>query len=172
MLKLDAVLGSLRNNLSRDLLSRHWDRLIPADADPVSGHCAIAAEALYHLLGKEQAGFTPYVCKYHLRNGVMVKGAGPDPLRDETHWWIRGPLNHTRGAGQVIDPTKAQYNEAFPYHWGRGCGFQSPLNTASKRARILIERVEKDLGAAEVAAFRASLIAEFKKAQPGLRFSA
>jgi hypothetical protein len=42
---------------------------------PTEGHCAVAAEAAYHLLGGKTAGWVPVVLPRVV-------------LGDNTHWWI------------------------------------------------------------------------------------
>lgn len=145
MTDLTCLFNILHRHLTRDLLSPKWAMAIPPHSHPVSGHCAIAAEALYHILGGKDAGYMPMVCKYHFNTGCIVRGPGPDPKLDETHWWLRGPQNGLRGAGSVIDPTAQQYNAPFPYDWGRGCAFMAPNGKPSKRAQILIDRMMPEL---------------------------
>lgn len=173
MIALMPVLQSIEKNLSRDLLSRAWTKMVAPDAPPVSGHCAVAAEALYHLLGGAQAGLMPCVCKYHWTDdGAVVPGRGQDAKSDETHWWIRLPRKGVRGAGRVVDPTAAQYNQPFPYDKGTGRHFMAPHGGPSKRAAILIARVRADLGDETITMMRNAMIMAYKRSQAAYGFNA
>lgn len=173
MIALVPVLQSIEKNLSRDLLSRAWAKMVAPDAPPVSGHCAVAAEALYHLLGGAQAGLMPCVCKYHWTDdGAVVPGRGQYAKSDETHWWIRLPRKGVRGAGRVVDPTAAQYNQPFPYDKGTGRHFMAPHGGPSKRAAILIARVRADLGDETITMMRNAMIMAYKRSQAAYGFNA
>ena len=84
---------------------------------PVRGHCYVAAETLWYLLG---AAACPFRSKCA-------------PFEGKTHWW----LQHR---GVVLDPTAAQLGEFAQrvYDKGRGCGFLT--NYPSQRTRILLRR--------------------------------
>lgn len=85
---------------------------------PTAGHCYVASEAMYHLLGGKAAGYTP--------EQVNHEGS--------SHWYLRGPK------GEVIDPTADQFKSPPPYDQGRGRGFLT--REPSKRAKTVIERVK------------------------------
>ena len=114
------LINKIQSVLSKDLLSPTWKNIVE-DGDHVStGHCYIAAEAIYHLLGGKEAGLKPYVA----REG------------DETHWWIQ------RGQ-EIIDPTAEQYLSIGlypPYSKGKGSGFLT--KDPSKRAKLIISRMK------------------------------
>lgn len=152
-LTIDDIIEALRANLSADLLSAQWRRIVGSTDHPVAGHCAIASEALYDLLGGASAGYTPYVCGYN-------KGSAHALDAGETHWWLRGPRDGRRGAGDILDPTVAQFDTAFPYEAGKPAGFMSP-QPPSLRARRLIAKVEAALGEKQVADFRRRQVAAF-----------
>lgn len=105
------VFDAIKRNLTPDLLKSGY-----------SGHCYVASEAYYHIVGKHD-GFRPKCMKI---NGV-------------THWWLQ------RGSN-IIDLTSDQFNFQ-PNYWSdsaRGRGFLT--KGPSKRARVLIDRVCEDLG--------------------------
>ena len=104
-------LGAL---LTPDLLKRAYR---PDPACPVRGHCYVATEALWYLLG---AGASPFRTKWA-------------PFEGKAHWW----LEHRR---VVVDPTAAQLGEHAlrVYERGHGCGFLT--NYPSKRTRTLLRR--------------------------------
>lgn len=164
-LHVDDIIAAVQASLSDDLLSSKWRRIVQGEdaASTLSGHCAIAAEALYDLLGGAAAGYTPYVCSYHEKDGRDVYSRAPQGYEPLTHWWLRAPEGGLRGAGAVVDPTAAQYPYPFPYQHGQAAGFMAPF-PPSQRARTIIARVEGKLGAANVRAFRAAQISAFKQA--------
>lgn len=83
----------------------------------LAGHCYVASEALYYLLGGKSSGLTPQVIRHE----------------DSPHWFLKSDN------GMVYDPTAGQFKTPVPYEQGRGCGFLT--NKPSKRAQILIDRV-------------------------------
>ena len=115
------AIKNIRAVLSDDLLSSKYKYIINVKKkDVTTGHCYIAAEALYHLIGGKKSGYKPRVA----RDG-----------EDETHWWLEKD-------GHKLDPSKKQYTkigEKPPYHLARACGFltQKP----SKIARIIMNRI-------------------------------
>ena len=115
--KFSKVILKIQDSLSRDLLSRKYQKIVPETAHPVTGHCYIATEAAFHLFGKKH-GYHTYV----RRDG------------DITHWWLRND------DGQIIDVTIEQVGDSFPYHEGHKQNMQF---TPSKRTRKLIKRVKR-----------------------------
>jgi hypothetical protein len=118
------ICNAVTRNLTPDLLSaKEREKLTPSD-DPTTGHCYVAAEALYHALGG-----APW------RPEVLNHKAWPQGLkRGETHWYLRNTLNRL-----VYDPTMYQFESPVPYHKGKGCGFLT--KAPSLRAAILLQRL-------------------------------
>jgi hypothetical protein len=90
------------------------------DLHCTTGHCYVAAEALWHALGGMDSPWRP------------VSG------RDEegTHWWLTN-----QETGEIADPTSDQYTslgEEPPYHTGRRVGFLT--KQPSKRAAQILRR--------------------------------
>jgi len=82
-----------------------------------TGHCYVASEAYYHIVGKEE-GFQP--CQ------MKVDGV--------SHWWLR------RGS-EVIDITSDQFGYEVNY-WHKSARCRGFLTKEpSKRAQVLIDRV-------------------------------
>lgn len=172
MLTFRQIKQAIIDSLTPELLTPQYRAGLTPDAPPETGHCAVASEAFYHLAGGKAAGFIPVVCGYSTfgddalifdpaaRARAEQKGA----VR-ETHWWIRGPKNGQRGAGDVFDVTAGQYPFAFPYANGRPTGFMQPQQKPSRRAQVVMDRVVQKLGAANLAAYRRRQIADFQKAQ-------
>lgn len=96
---------------------------------PTEGHCAIAAEAAYHLLGGKKASWVGVVLPKHV-------------LGDNTHWWVENIVT-----GDRVDPTAEQFGgDPIPYYKGKRCGFMCPVKgQPSKRAKIVIEKVNRIL---------------------------
>ncbi len=81
------------------------------------GHCYVASEALYHLLGGRGAGYKP----------MSVAHEG------DSHWFLLAPN------GEIVDLTAAQFESPVPYEKARGRGFLT--KDPSQRARKVIQRV-------------------------------
>jgi len=102
--------------LSDDLRRPPWR----GSPHPMAGHCYVASEAFWHLMGGPSSGFTPQVIRH--------EGA--------THWFLKD----TRGG--IVDLTASQFETPVPYDQARGCGFLT--RQASQRARTLILRVMEE----------------------------
>lgn len=99
--------------------------------NPLRGHCAVASEAVYFLLGGQKAGWVPTT--------IRVGG--------DVHWFLR-----QRKTGKVIDPTAGQFSCEVAYGRGVGRGFPTPKLGAkvpppSKRAAQVIACARKRLRA-------------------------
>ena len=112
----DTLVQQVRDNLTPDLLKPGY-----GGDNPVQGHCYVASEALYHLVGGARSGLKP-------KRMRMPDGA--------VHWWLED------AEGNVIDPTHDQYAE-IPYEEGRGGGFLT--REPSKRAQALIRKVKGEV---------------------------
>jgi hypothetical protein len=104
------VFKLIKENLTDDLLAHGH-----------TGHCYVASEAYYHIVGRED-GFQPYQMKV---DGV-------------SHWWLRRGNN-------VIDITSDQFDYAVNY-WHEDARCRGFLTKGpSKRAQVLIDRVMEKL---------------------------
>ena len=121
-LPLEGLVDIVLRELSPDLLTEAWREQRGEEAHPLTGYCYVVSEALYYLLGGERSGWEVYRCR--LQTGG-------------THWWLQSPEGH------VLDATSAQFDSPLDYGNGRRTGFLS--QTPSRRARLLIERVEHAL---------------------------
>lgn len=99
---------------SDDLRNIKWQ----GSSNYLAGHCYVASEVIYYLLGGKKNGWTPYTYK---RYNIV-------------HWWIQDK------SGQIIDITAKQFNKPIPYHKGRGRGFLT--KRLSKRAKQLLQRIK------------------------------
>jgi hypothetical protein len=91
--------------------------------NPLRGQCAVAAEAVYFLLGGQKAGWAPATLRVS---------------KDEVHWFLRH-----RETGEIVDPTAGQFACELEYGRGRGRGFPTPKRGAeeqppSRRAAVAI----------------------------------
>lgn len=94
------------------------------DPNPYVGHCYVAAEAVWHLLGGAGSDWKPYV--------VRVEDD------TDTHWFLR------HKDGRIADPTWDQFDSDSPpdYNLGRCTGFLT--KQPSRRAQELIRRSKGD----------------------------
>lgn len=116
-----ALVAALPGALTAELLREPYRSRVAAGAHPLTGHCYVASEALYSLLGGKAAGYTP-MCVQH--------EGGP-------HWWLRGP------SGEVIDPTAAQFSSPVPYELGKAKGFLT--RKPSRRACTVIGALQAEI---------------------------
>ena len=107
------LIAKLRNALSDDLRRPPWR----GSPNPIAGHCYVASEALFHLLGGREAGITIYRIRHE----------------NQPHWFLRD------GTGVVLDPTADQFATPVPYELGRRTGFLT--REPSRRARVLMSRL-------------------------------
>jgi hypothetical protein len=116
--KVLELMDAVRAVLTPDLLKPQY-RNHPEN--PMFGHCYVASEALYHLLGGHESSLQPYRGKDDA--GIV-------------HWWLEDQL------GNRYDVTVDQYlsvGRQPPYTVGRAGGFLT--KQPSKRAQIVINRV-------------------------------
>jgi hypothetical protein len=89
------------------------------DPNPMRGHCYVATEALYHLIGGAKSGAKP----------MNVKHEG------DQHWFLR------LQDGRIVDVTASQFESPVPYALARGRGFLT--REPSRRALEVIRRVSQ-----------------------------
>lgn len=87
--------------------------------NPLHGHCYIASEAAYYMLGKE---WQPYYM--HLLSG-------------DTHWFLKH-----KETKQIFDPTAGQFRTTPKYSLGHRCGFLT--KQPSKRTLEILRRMENE----------------------------
>lgn len=90
----------------------------------LAGHCYIASEAAYHLLGGS-ATWIPTFIRHE----------------SEPHWYLRSRFKDGRPGNIYLDITEDQFSTPVPHRDGKGKGFLTRL--PSNRARILIARAWK-----------------------------
>lgn len=111
---LAKLVESVQSHLTDDLRKPQYRGM----TNCLAGHCYVASEALHHMLGGKESGWTPQ-CIQH---------------EGGSHWYLRH-----RHSGAILDPTASQFNTPVPYEKGVGKGFLT--KDPSKRAANVIERV-------------------------------
>jgi hypothetical protein len=112
----ERVARAVHSALTPELLKEPYRGRVEAGGDPMTGHCYVASEAAYHLLGGKAAGWKPMF--------VSHEGA--------PHWFLQGPN------GERLDITASQFRTAVPYDKAKGKGFLT--DKPSARARTVIDR--------------------------------
>lgn len=111
--KNDSILVSMiQSVLTNDLRIAPWK----GSLKPMEGHCYVACEALFALLGGKASGWTP----------CFIRHEG------QPHWFLR------HKSGRVLDPTVSQFITCPNYSNGRGKGFLT--KEPSKRAKEVLRR--------------------------------
>jgi len=121
------LIRKIQSVLSPDLLKGMWNQKFD---NPLEGHCYIATEALYWLLGGPDSEFRPYVLSH--KNF-------PESLDErETHWFLKN-----KNTGEILDPTSGQF-EDIPILYDRGTpnGMMNYPKGGSKRAKEIIKRIK------------------------------
>lgn len=111
--KADKTVDSIREAMGDDIYSPQ-NR---GGKHCLQGHCYVAAEALHHLLGGKEGGWTPHA--------VMHDNA--------PHWYLK------HQGGRVLDPTSFMFDKPVPYAQGQARSFMSEL--PSERTRAVIDKM-------------------------------
>ncbi|MEA1938889.1 MAG: hypothetical protein U9N14_07350 [Pseudomonadota bacterium] len=114
------LIAAIQAVLTPDLLSPKYKG--EAKNGPLSGHCAVAAEALWHMLGGFRSGTVPHWA----------------PDGDGTHHWLV-----RKSDGERLDPTAGQYDGPPPYDKGVAFGYMTRCPSA--RAQCVIDRIANRL---------------------------
>ena len=115
--------GFILVNLTDDLLSKEYLKLkknnpkLPA----TTGHCYVASEAAYYLLGGKDEGWTPQ----------FIRHLGCP------HWFLK------HSSGMILDLTYNQFKSPVDYTKARGTGFLT--KTPSKRTKKLMIRIKESV---------------------------
>ena len=125
-MKYDDIKKAVQVMLTPDLLKPYWRKVQAEKENKLIGHCYVAAEACYHILGGKGGSFNAYT----LNNKTFPEGL----KKGEVHWFLR--------KGEIIlDPTKEQFNIPVPYNKARRQAFLT--KKPSKRAATVIKKVNK-----------------------------
>jgi hypothetical protein len=118
--KIYKLVKQVQENLTPDLLKPKWKN--KPVLRPFEGYCYVASEALYHLLNDRT--WIPQTAPYK------------DEFVKASHWWLKNKVT-----GEIVDPTRKQFLNPFPYHLGRGTGFMT--KKPSKRAQKVLDRINE-----------------------------
>jgi hypothetical protein len=110
---ISSLILEVRRYLTPDLLKPEYH-----DLPFPTGHCYVATESLWHLLGDMKTMFVP---AYVSHEGI-------------THWFLK----QSNGSG-IIDATADQFRTPVPYHLGKSCGFLT--REPSRRAQQVMSRM-------------------------------
>lgn len=113
---IDRVVEKVKAHLTDDLRQPEYK----GKENCLAGHCYVASEAVYHMLGGQRAGWVP--------QSVQHEG-GP-------HWYLKHKFS-----GYIIDPTASQFETPVPYEKGVGRGFLT--RQPSKRTQTVLDRIAK-----------------------------
>jgi hypothetical protein len=110
----DPLLNAVHDHLDDTLRSDKYQ----GNPNPMTGHCYVASETMYHLLGGANGEWVPQFLRHE----------------GEPHWWLKNKIN-----GKILDPTASQFQTPVPYELGVGKGFLTAQ--PSKRSVELMERM-------------------------------
>ncbi len=123
----NTLISKIKRNLTPDLLKGMWKNDNPETSS--TGHCYVATEALYWILGGPKSGYTPYVLSHKTWPHGLDKG--------ETHWFLKHKIS-----GKILDVTKDQFlGIKVEYDKGIPNGMMNYPVGGSKRAKILMNRI-------------------------------
>src|SRR4051812_46333350 len=114
MRKIHRMVEAVKSHLTDDLRKPQYR----GHENCLAGHCYVASEALYHMLGVAKAGWVPQTIQHE----------------SGSHWYLKH-----KHSGAIVDPTKDQFATPVPYANGRGCGFLT--KQPSKRTQTVLNRV-------------------------------
>lgn len=115
------------DHLTDDLLAPRYRRAKKGVARPNTfGHCYVASEAAYYMLGGKEEGWKP-MHMTHL-------GA--------SHWFLK------HESGLILDLTSSQFNDKLDYSKARGTGFLT--KEPSRRAKKLLIRIKESVALANL----------------------
>lgn len=121
----NAIMEEIKSVLTPDLLKGTWRK--PSD-NPMKGHCYVATEAFYWILGGDKSNISTYVITHKVFPKELEAGG--------THWFAKD-----NSTNEIYDITKSQFKGNIPYSKGRRNGMMKYPKGGSKRAREVIKRI-------------------------------
>jgi len=122
----ESLIRKIQSALTPDLLKGMWKKDF---SNPMTGHCYIATEALYWILGGPNGKYNPYVLSHKTWPEGLDGG--------ETHWFLKNDK------GDILDPTKDQFEgEEIRYDKGTPNGMMNYPSGGSKRAKEIMRRID------------------------------
>jgi len=113
--------GMILDHLTDDLLDKKHLAIKKKNPNlpQTFGHCYVASEAAYYLLGGKEEGWKP----------MFVRHLGA------SHWFLK------HESGLILDLTWNQFKSPVDYSKGRGTGFLT--KKPSRRAKTLLIRIKE-----------------------------
>jgi hypothetical protein len=111
---IDQIKQLIISNLTADLLNKKYH----PNNNSLAGHCYVASEVAYHLLGGKAEGWTPQFIKHE----------------SQSHWFLK------HNSGFILDITAKQFQSSIDYSQAIGKGFLT--KQPSKRARKLLAKLK------------------------------
>ena len=108
------VREAVRSSLTNDLRKPKYRN----NSNAMAGHCYVASEAAYHMLGGKEAGWTPQQINHE----------------GDSHWYLKNK------DGRILDLTSDQFKTSVPYDEGKGKGFLTV--EPSERAQTVMDRAQ------------------------------
>jgi hypothetical protein len=115
---MEELAAAVIASLSPELVLPQFRKL--QENHPLGGHCYVASEAIYYLLGGRKSGYMPASITHE---GVK-------------HFYLKH-----RETGSTLDLTGGQFRTPPDYKQGRGSAYRQ--SQPSKRAAIVIARVRE-----------------------------
>ena len=114
-MSINNLVKKIQDNLSQDLLKPQFK----GHPNKLWGHCYVASEALYHLLGADASYYRPMRIKVNSVN----------------HWFLKN-----KKTNEILDVTAEQFDFKLDYSKAKNAAFLT--KKPSKRCKILIERIQ------------------------------
>lgn len=119
-MEIDILIELVLSSLTDDLLKNKYK----SNNQNYSGHCYVATEAIYYLLDDDDK-------KYYIPSILKINNI--------THWFLKNRIT-----GDIIDPTKKQFDFIIDYTKSRNSSFLT--KKPSKRTLILLNRIYEKIG--------------------------
>lgn len=116
-MKKKTIISRITGALDDSLRRKPW----AGSSNKLAGHCYVASEAAYHLLGGSSSKWKP----------MFIRHEG------SPHWFLRS------SDGEILDITASQFSSPVPYEKARGNGFLT--SHPSRRASIVINKVMESI---------------------------
>jgi hypothetical protein len=125
----ESLIRDIKKVLTPDLLKGYWKKV--GSENSMAGHCYVATETLYWLLGGPDGPYKPFVLGHNTWPEGLDEG--------ETHWFLKN-----METGEILDPTKEQFGDInIAYDKGTPNGMMNFPKGGSKRAREVMRRLQE-----------------------------
>lgn len=119
-MELNSLIEKVKSNLHKSTVKKRYR----SNVHPLAGHCYVASEVLWNLLGGINSDYFPYRLK--------IKETG------DSHWFLKH--NHT---GNILDITAEQYDFKLNYDEAKRCMFlySTSVYQPSKRSLKVLKEI-------------------------------